>query len=149
MNPNFNIVRLLIIRKFSVVVLILLIGVMQIPIINASAMNGGSYQLPQSTIDGGGTTSSGGQYVLVGTIAQPDASWMAADNYELIGGFWPETPACIVNLEDFAVLAGYWLEIGTGLPADLYEDGVVDTLDLEIFVNEWLGSCPRGWPLSN
>lgn len=107
------------------------------------------YYIDSYTIDGGGITSSGGQYVLVGTIAQPDVGWMTADNFELIGGFWPGTPACIVNLEDFARFAEYWLEIGTGLPADLYEDDIVDTLDLEVFVNEWLGSCPRGWPLSN
>jgi hypothetical protein len=33
------------------------------------------YELPWHTIDGGGGTSSGGQYVLTGTIGQPDAAY--------------------------------------------------------------------------
>ena len=112
---------------------------------------GGQYDLSRSTIDGGGGTSTGGAYVLSGTIAQPDAGWMAGGDYELLGGFWTGGSACIVNFEDFARFAEYWLEIGTGLPADLHEDehNVVDIYDLRVFVNEWLGYCPRGWPLAN
>ena len=107
----------------------------------------GDYQIVWSTIDGGGGQSSGGKYVLNGTIGQPDAGYSESGNYELLGGFWPGAPMCFVDFEDFARFAEYWLQSGTGLPADLYEDGTVDFLDLEKFVNEWLCYCPYGWPL--
>jgi hypothetical protein len=54
---------------------------------------------------------------------------------------------CIVDFHHFAQFAQYWLETGTGLPADLYEDNFVDLLDLEMFVDEWLYYCPTDWPL--
>jgi hypothetical protein len=40
------------------------------------------------TIDGGGGTSSGGDYSLSGTIGQPDAGGMSGGDYDLSGGFW-------------------------------------------------------------
>ncbi len=46
------------------------------------------YSLSWYTIDGGGGTSSGGDYLLNGTIGQPDAGRMQAGNYTLAGGFW-------------------------------------------------------------
>jgi len=107
----------------------------------------GDYKIVWSTVDGGGGTSSGGQYVLTGTIGQPDAAYSASGNYELLGGFWPGGPLCFVDFPDFARFAEYWLQSGTGLPADLYEDGTIDSLDLQKFVEEWLCYCPYGWPL--
>ncbi len=51
---------------------------------------GGPYTLTRSTIDGGGGTSSGGEFTLTGTIAQPDASTVPATGgqFSLVGGFW-------------------------------------------------------------
>ncbi len=151
MKQTVNNRMLSIIRKFGTAALIMVICVVLLPDERALAMTGGQYNLSRSTIDGGGGTSSGGAYVLNGTIAQPDAGWMAGGDYELLGGFWPGGPACIVNFEDFARFAGYWLETGIDLPADLYEDeyDIVDELDLSVFVDEWLWYCPRGWPLAN
>ena len=105
------------------------------------------YDLSSSTIDGGGGTSEGGQYIVRGTIAQHDAAVSEGGDYGLLGGFWPGEPSCFVDFEHFARFAEYWLEIGTGLPADLYEDGTVNLLDLEKFVQEWLCYCPYNWPL--
>jgi len=119
-----------------------------IAIVFLANVNAGDFKIVRYTIDGGGITSIGDPYVLDGTIGQPDAAWSAGDNYELIGGFWSRIPYCIVNFEDFARFTEYWLETGAGLPADLYEDNVVDPLDLNAFVNEWLQYCPRGWPLA-
>jgi hypothetical protein len=65
----------------------------------------GLYEMPWHTIDGGGGRSSGGQYVLTGTIGQPDADYSSGGNYELLGGFWPGGPLCIVEFEDFARFA--------------------------------------------
>ena len=111
------------------------------------AQTGGQYELSWSTIDGGGGTSSGGQYILTGTIGQPDAGYSAGGDYEVLGGFWPGGPLCIVDFEDFARFAQYWLYVGSNMPADLYEDNFVDYNDLRLFVDEWLYYCPYNWPL--
>ena len=109
----------------------------------------GDYKISWYTIDGGGGQSSGGQYVLSGTVAQPDAGYSMGGSYEFWGGFWPGGPLCIVNFDDFARFAEYWLETGSGLPADLYEDenNIVDLFDLKAFVDDWLCLCPYDWPL--
>jgi hypothetical protein len=113
----------------------------------ALAQSGGDYVLEWSTIDGGGGTSSSGPYVLSGTIGQPDAAYSASGPYEVLGGFWPAGPPCIVEFEDFARLAINWLQTGAGLPGDLRPDGIVDEKDLRLFVDEWLWECPYLWPL--
>jgi len=47
------------------------------------------YSLDWFTIDGGGGTSTGGVYLVSGTIGQPDAGGpMTGGNYSLTGGFW-------------------------------------------------------------
>ena len=129
-------------------VLTALLGVLVL-LSTAQAQSGGDYILEWSTIDGGGGVSSGGQYVLEGTIGQPDAAYSAGGQYEVSGGFWPGGPECIVNFRHFARFAEWWLETGTGLPADLYEDenNIVDWLDLGVFVDDWLYYCPSDWPL--
>ena len=85
--------------------------------------------------------------MLSGTIGQPDAAYSAGGQYELLGGFWPGGPLCFVDFRHFARFADYWLETGSGLPADLYEDDIVNWFDLEVFVDEWLNYCPYDWPL--
>jgi hypothetical protein len=112
-----------------------------------TAVGYGDYAIVWSTVDGGGGTSTGGQYVLTGTIGQPDAAYSASEQYELLGGFWPGGPLCVIDFGDYANLAAYWLQTGTGLPPDLYPDGVIDELDLATFVSQWLCYCPYGWPL--
>jgi len=109
----------------------------------------GDYEIDWHTIDGGGGTSSGGQYVLSGTIGQPDAAYSAGGHYELLGGFWPGGPLCFVDFQHFARFAEYWLETGSDLPADLYEDeyDIIDWFDMEVFVDEWLNYCPYDWSL--
>ncbi len=109
----------------------------------------GQYELSWYTIDGGGGRSSGGDFSVTGTIAQPDAAWSSSGDYELLGGFWTGGPLCFVDFEHFARFAQYWLEQGTGSPADLYEDlnNKVNELDLGVFVDQWLCYCPEKWPL--
>ncbi len=126
----------------------LVVWIMLFTILVASTASG-QYDLSWSTIDGGGGTSSGGPYVVMGTSGQADAGWFAGGDYELLGGFWPGEPLCIVDFRHFARFADYWLETGTDLPADLYEDenNIVDYLDLGVFVDEWLYYCPYDWPL--
>lgn len=48
-----------------------------------------SYSIDWFTIDGGGGTSTNGQYSLSGTIGQPDAGpTMTGGNFSVNGGFW-------------------------------------------------------------
>ena len=54
----------------------------------ASAQTG-DWDLGWYTIDGGGTTSTGGdRYTISGTTGQPDAGRMSGGVYNLYGGFW-------------------------------------------------------------
>ncbi len=111
------------------------------------AQSGGQYEITWSTINGGGGVSSGGPYTLMGTIAQHDAAYSYSDDYELLGGFWPGEPLCVIDFDHFARFADLWLLTGPDLPSDLYEDGTVDLYDLEKFVEDWLCYCPYDWPL--
>lgn len=107
----------------------------------------GDYEISWSTIDGGGGVSAGGQYIVTGTIGQPEAGVMSGGDYEVLGGFWPGEPLCIVDFYHYARFAELWLESGPGLAADLYEDDIVNLFDLKLFVDEWLYYCPYDWPL--
>ncbi len=109
--------------------------------------SGGDYVISRSRVASGGGMSRGGQFVLSGTIGQPDAGYLGGGNYELLGGFWVGGPLCIIEFEDFARFAIYWMQSGTDLPADLFEDGVIDYDDLLEFANLWLCICPYDWPL--
>jgi len=113
----------------------------------ALGQSGRDYELGWRTIDGGGGTSSGGAYIVRGTTGQLEAGVMAGGRYELLGGFWPGGPLCFVDFEHFARFAEYWLVSGPDLPADLYEDDIVNWLDIGVFVEEWLYYCPYNWPL--
>ena len=49
-----------------------------------------------------------------------------------------DTSDTVVNLIDFAYLAGSWLDTGSDLQADIYWDDVVDEHDLELMAENWL-----------
>jgi len=85
-------------KHIPVIVTMLLIG-----FINSGA-SAGDYIIDWSTIDGGGGTSSGGEFVITGTIGQHDAGTvMSSGSFNWTGGFWPgmQVPVCIV---DFALI---------------------------------------------
>ncbi len=76
--------------RLGVVILLLLAVTAAGGVWRASAQTGGGYDLSWNTFDGGGATSSGGSYVLAGTIGQPDAGpALTGGGYTLAGGFWP------------------------------------------------------------
>jgi len=112
-----------------------------------------AYVLDWFTIDGGGGTSSGGPYTLTGTIGQPDAAYSAGGSYELLGGFWPGGPLCFVDFYSFSRFAENWLETPCNPGndwcggADLNQKDGVDSVDLKLFVEEWLYYCPYNWRL--
>ena len=85
----------------------------------ALLMAGGTpeFKMSRSTVDGGGVMrSTGDDYELSGSIGQPDAGTMTGGGFELVGGFWFESP-----------------------PADCDDDGLVSLFD-----HETLTSCLLG-----
>jgi len=91
--------------------------------------------------------------VVMGTTGQPEAGVMSGGSYELLGGFWPGGPLCVVDFRHFARFAEHWLDASCNAGndwcggADLDQLGDVDGTDLGLFVDEWLYYCPYDWPL--
>ena len=52
------------------------------------AAGDGDLDIKWHTVDGGGGTSSGGDFVLSGTFGQPDAGDLTGGDFMLHGGFW-------------------------------------------------------------
>jgi len=46
------------------------------------------FDIAWSTVDGGGGTSSGGTYMLSGTLGQPENGTSSGGSYTVSGGFW-------------------------------------------------------------
>ena len=70
-----------------------------------------NYSVNWHTIDGGGGSSTGGAFSVIGTIGQPDATAapMAGGPYSLSGGFW--TPY-VAQSEEAPVLSVTWADAG-------------------------------------
>ncbi len=88
-----------------------------VAIVSLTALGGVPPNLSWNTIDGGGVMRSiddddDGDFVLSGTIGQPDAGRMTGGAFELTGGFWFETPpgdcnaSGVVDLCDHAAFIG-------------------------------------------
>lgn len=60
--------------------------------LQAGSAAGGDFSIVKSTIDNGGGVSSGGNFVLKGSIGQHDASPQTASggNFRQAGGFWAQ-----------------------------------------------------------
>ncbi|MBN2257201.1 MAG: hypothetical protein JW704_05185 [Anaerolineaceae bacterium] len=59
------------------------------------AANG--YEVSWYTIDGGGGSSSGGNYLVMGSIGQPDAGSQSGSGHGLTGGFWSWLEGLLYN----------------------------------------------------
>ena len=127
----------------------------------------GGFSLSRVTIEAGGGSSSGGAFILNGTIGQPDAGEvMTGGAFELRGGFWTggvepvETcPADIaptpngddmVSVPDLLAVINAWGACPippAACPADIAPagppmgDGTVGVPDLLRIINNW-GLCP-------
>jgi hypothetical protein len=133
--------------KLAVVLVVCLAGSITM------GQSGGPYEIVWNTIDGGGGVSSGGEYIVEGTIGQSEGGRSAGGGYEVLGGFWPGGPLWTVEFHHYARFADYWLSSGCDAGndwcggADLDQMGDVDGVDLGLFVEEWLYYCPYDWPL--
>lgn len=56
--------------------------------LGVQAQSGGGFSLTWWSVDGGGGSSSGSSYALLGTAGQPDAGTMNGGDYVILGGFW-------------------------------------------------------------
>lgn len=72
-------------KRVKIIIFVLLISLTLVGGVLAAVQ---SYDLGWWTVDGGGGTTSGGNYQLKGTIGQPDPVVMAGGNFSLQGGFW-------------------------------------------------------------
>ncbi len=63
----------------------LLLGALLLQLCSAHAQ---TFSIPWHTMDGGGGTSTGGDFSVSGTIGQPDAGVMSGGPFTLTGGFW-------------------------------------------------------------
>lgn len=133
----------------GVITLVTVCLLVAVPVLGQS---GGDYELSRSRIAAGGV-SSGGDFVLSGVVGQAEAGYMSGGDYELTGGFLPGLPVCIVDFYHFTRFAEYWLQTDCNDlnewcdGADLNYTSDVNSADLDLFVDEWLCCCPRGWPL--
>lgn len=105
------------------------------------------YDISWHTIDGGGGTSSGGPYSLIGSIGQPEPGVSEGGDYVLSGGFLPGSYGCVVGMVDLARFMAQWLGAGVGLAADLDDSGTVDIVDFGDLSYYWYDWCPAGWTL--
>lgn len=96
-----------------------------ITVLTAGTAFAGGYDVVWSTIDGGGGTSTGGNYTLSGTLGQFEVK-----EPTLLGG-------------DYLHMPGYWTFDGEidPCPADVDDSGSVGFGDLTAMLNDW-GSCP-------
>jgi len=74
--------------KLVLSALFLLISLTLLTVVPILAQTGGGYDLTWNSIDSGGGTSSGGNYLLSGTIGQSDAGLATGGFYSLRSGFW-------------------------------------------------------------
>ena len=91
-------------------------------VVSTTVALGQSYTVDRFTVDGGGSTSTGGVYSVTGTIGQPDAGTMSGGNYTLQGGFWgvlaavqsPGAPLLSVTLTPTNTVVVWWALSETG-----------------------------------
>jgi hypothetical protein len=81
--------------------------------------HGQSFAIDWFTIAGGGASSSGGNYALVGTIGQASAGVQSGGNFVLSGGFWSaisvmEIPGLSLRLSPTNTVIVSWPAPSTG-----------------------------------
>ena len=120
----------------------------------ALAPPGPTYDLSWHTIDGGGGSSTGGGFVLTGTVGQPDAGRLACGEFQLGGGFWARPPApcpedanCdgvinVLDLIDVLLCFGQPATPPCDTGQDVNGDGTVNVLDLIELLLVFGTTCP-------
>jgi hypothetical protein len=123
----------------------------------ALAQTGGNFDLSWSTIDGGGGQSSGGVFVVMGTIGQPDAGLMTGASLRSVeGGFWGvkfadtcyancdnSTTAPILNVNDFICFLNRFAAGAAYANCDnSTTPPILNVNDFVCFLNKFAAGCP-------
>ncbi len=124
----------------------------------APAQTGDGYDLSWNSIDGGGGTSTDGDFSVDGTVGQPDAGTLTDGDYTLNGGFWAGVlsgpPAgCVGDCGGNGVVTVDEIITGVNIalgslpiercpPLDTNGDGMVTVDELIKAVNNALNGCP-------
>ena len=109
------------------------------------------FEISWYTVDGGGGTSSGGDFVLRGTIGQPDAGDLTGGGFTLRGGYWQPGGCgnCPTDVDgngetgafDLANLLGAWGPVTPGSAClDADGNGFIEAFDLAVLLGAW-GPC--------
>lgn len=73
-------------RKLVILFLAALLALILVSVVLAAPQ---AFDLSWWTVDGGGGTSSSGDFALSGTIGQPDTSpLMSGGDFTIVGGYW-------------------------------------------------------------
>src|SRR5688572_10008288 len=88
---------------------------MSVLLISASRLAAQNFAVDWFTLNGGGGMSTGGVYIVSGTIGQADAGTMSGGNFTLEGGFWPGivvpstggAPSLIIQLTSTSVIISW------------------------------------------
>lgn len=111
----------------------------------AGAATAQSYSIDWHTIDGGGGTSTGGAYLVSGTMGQADAGNTSGGTYSLNGGFWlgPEGETIFDNIGGsanggFGVTASTWTASKFCLGSQVYR---LDSVSLLLNSQDFSGAA--------
>jgi hypothetical protein len=114
----------------------------------ASAAAHGQFAITSSTIDCGGGSSSGGAFVVTGTIGQPDAGpALTGGAFTLSGGFCTPSAACAgdfnnsgsISVQDIFDFLSAWF---AALPsADFNHVNGITVQDIFDFLAAWFAGC--------
>ena len=141
-------------RFLPVLTLLVLIG---LPLSAQAQMSSANFRIPSSVLSGGGEAISSANFGLDATLGQSSPLLDQFDppfsaNFQNFPGFWHTAAVCvlpgdingdgIVNLLDFNIMVANWLQSGMGIPGDINGDGTVNLLDFNIMLANWLTSCP-------
>ncbi|MFM7260156.1 MAG: dockerin type I repeat-containing protein [bacterium] len=108
-----------------------------------------SVELVYSQPSAGGGISTGGDFSLIGSVAQVAAGPANGGDFDVLSGFIPVCEfACVqgdvncdgaVDADDLAALLSSWGACPGGIPcaADVNDDGQVNSADLAILLGAW------------
>ena len=97
------------------------------------------YHIDRYAVGSAGGESDSADFHLVGIAGQPAAGLAVGDFHVLNAGFWPGNIGCTVNVTDLALLADVWLSDSRAFGYDLE--------DFSVLAAYWLCQCPPDWPL--
>ena len=97
------------------------------------------YELVWDNVQAGGE-SSGGGYLVSGTIESASYGVSGSDGYYLNHGVRPGNIGCEIDMSDLSAMAVVWLS--DDRVGDFDDDGYVGMSDFSFVAGWWLETCP-------